>query len=86
MCNFSINFNGDAQSIINRAETAITNAGGSFERTSDTTGNFSIHTHAGIIVGNYTVVDQAFQIVITQKPFLVSCNRIEEELRRQIGG
>ena len=86
MCNFSIDFNGDAQIIINSADQAITNAGGHLTRDTQTTGSFILPTHAGTIRGNYAVTGNNFDIVITQKPFLVSCNRIEEELRKQING
>jgi hypothetical protein len=82
-CNISIDFHGDPDQLIRSAEHAISGAGGSFSGT-NSDGKFAINSPLGKISGTYTVLGQSFNISITDKPFLVSCNRIEEELRKQI--
>lgn len=82
-CNISIDFNGNPDELIRSAEQAISGAGGSFSG-SNSAGDFSINSPLGKVSGTYTVLGQSFNISITDKPFLVSCSRIEDELRKQI--
>jgi hypothetical protein len=82
-CNFSINFSSSAEALIQQASAAITNAGGNFN--GDTNGgDFSISTPVGKVAGAYTVSQQTIDFRITDKPFLLSCGRIEDELRKYI--
>ncbi len=82
-CNISIDFSGDPEQLIASAEQAISGAGGSFFG-NNSDGRFSIHSPLGKVSGTYMVEGQSFNISITDKPFLVSCGRIEDELRKQI--
>ena len=82
-CDISIDFNGDPDQLIRSAEHAISGAGGSFSGT-NSDGKFAINSPLGKVSGTYTVQGQSFNISITDKPFLVSCSKIEDELRRQI--
>jgi hypothetical protein len=82
-CNISIDFNGQPDELIRSAEQAISGAGGSFAG-NNSDGSFAINSPLGKVSGTYTVVGQSFNISITDKPFLVSCSRIEDELRKQI--
>lgn len=82
-CNMSIDFIGDPDQLIRSAEQAISGAGGSFSGT-NSDGKFAINSPLGKVSGSYTVLGQSFNISITDKPFLVSCSKIEDELRRQI--
>lgn len=82
-CNFTIDFNGNGEELIRTAEEAISGAGGSFSST-DSEGKFVIKSPLGKVSGTFIVLGQSFNITITDKPFLVSCDRIEEELRKQI--
>lgn len=79
-CNFSIPFTGTATELKTKAETAIKNKGGKF--TGDTNaGNFSLPTPLGEIVGTYTMNNASpIDIIITEKPLLVSCNKIQDTL------
>ena len=79
-CNFSINFSGSADALIQKARAAITNTGGNFDGDASS-GGFIISTPLGEVSGFYTVQDQIFQISIEDKPFLVSCNKIETTLK-----
>ena len=82
-CNFSINFTGSVEPLIAKASSAITGAGGSF--TGDTgSGQFYISTPVGKVAGSFSVVGQAISFSISDKPFLLGCGRIEEELRKYL--
>lgn len=82
-CNISINFNGSADQITKMAQQAISGEGGSFSG-DDAAGKFVIPSPLGKVEGSYLVDNQSFNINISDKPFLLSCNRIEEELRKYI--
>ncbi len=82
-CNITIDFNGDPDQLIMSAEQAISGAGGSFSG-NNSEGKFAINSPLGKVSGTYTVLGQSFNISIIDKPFLVSCSKIEDELRKQI--
>lgn len=79
-CNFSIDFSGSADSLVQKAQTAITNAGGQFNGDASS-GGFIISTPIGKVSGSYAVENQKFHINIEDKPFLVSCSKIESTLK-----
>ncbi len=79
MCQFNIPFSGDAESLIRRARQELLNAGGSFNGDS-TQGNFQAKTPLGSIAGSYVISGQEISISITDKPFFISCRRIQKEL------
>ncbi len=82
-CNFSIDFTGSAEPLIAKASSAISGAGGHF--TGDANGgNFHISTPIGKVSGSFSVVGQTIAFSITDKPFLLGCGRIEEELRKYV--
>ena len=83
-CNVNIDFNSSAEQLADQAKAAIIGAGGSFEGNAFS-GNFSIPTPLGKVTGSYTIMGQKISIDIMDKPFLVSCNRIETELRNYLG-
>lgn len=79
MCQFSIPFSGDSESLIQRAKQEIEKSGGSFA--GDTSqGNFETKTPIGSICGSYQINNQQISFSITKKPFLLSCSKIEKEL------
>ncbi len=79
MCQFNIPFSGDAESLIKRARQELSKAGGAFN--GDTgQGSFRVKTALGSIEGNYVIAGQLISISITDKPFFISCERIEKEL------
>jgi hypothetical protein len=79
MCQFSISFSGDPETLIQRVRQEIERARGTFSGDS-TQGNFGVKTGLGSIEGNYQIAGQAISITITDKPFFISCERIEKEL------
>lgn len=82
-CEINIDFNGQASEQIEKARTAILEANGEFEG-NDQSGSFSIPVLGSDIVGNYTITGSTFSIDITDKPLLISCRKIEEELREYL--
>jgi len=79
MCQFTIPFAADKESLINRAKQEIESSGGSFQGNS-TEGSFRAKTPVGAIEGSYLIEGQSISLGITKKPFLLSCKRIEKEL------
>ncbi|HEY0054591.1 MAG TPA: hypothetical protein VGB63_04470 [Pedobacter sp.] len=84
-CNFSINFHGSADDLVSKAQTAITNSRGKFNGDSSS-GAFIISTPVGEVSGSYAVEGQNFLIDIEDKPFLVSCSKIESTLTEYLRG
>ena len=80
MCQFSIPFAGDALSLTKRANGEITRIGGVF-RGDANSGIFRAKTPIGSVEGTYEVAGQEISLTISKKPFLLSCKRIEKELR-----
>ena len=79
MCQFSIPFAGDPESLMKRAKQEIENAGGAFNGDLNH-GSFQAKTPLGSIHGSFQVSGQAISLAIIKKPFLLSCKRIEKEL------
>jgi hypothetical protein len=81
-CSFSIPFDGDPGSLITTARTAITEAGGRFSG-DNASGEFSLSL-IGTLKGSYSVEGQSLNIVISKKPAILSCGRIEKELKKYL--
>jgi hypothetical protein len=79
MCQFDISFTGDPESLTTRAKQAIEKLGGTFTG-NVSQGQFRAKTAIGSIHGSYHLKGQQMSIVITKKPLLLSCGRIEKEL------
>ena len=79
-CNFSIPFEGTADEVKTKAETAIKNAGGVFTGNA-MAGSFSISTPLGEIKGSYTMNNASpINVEISDKPLFIPCNQIESKL------
>jgi hypothetical protein len=83
MCNFSIQFNSNADDLVSKAKNAITGAGGSLSGDA-AEGSFKMQTFMGEITGSYTTADQTIYVQISKKPMLVPCREIENQLRKYI--
>lgn len=84
-CNFNISFAQTAEELTARARKAISSGGGAFNGDA-TNGDFQMPTPVGAITGNYTINNSVIEITITDKPFFISCKRIQEELQKQLQG
>ncbi len=80
MCQFTIPFTGSGEELITRAKQEIENSGGTFAGDASY-GIFKVKTPVGTIEGSYSMAVTDISIAITKKPFLVSCRKIEKELR-----
>jgi len=81
-CSFSIPFSGPPQDIFNKAKAAVEKQGGTFSGDANS-GSFSIHVF-GTISGSYTVSGNQLNVVIEDKPSMISCGAIENVLKNQI--
>jgi hypothetical protein len=82
-CNFDIQFDESKEKLVERAKNGITSKGGTFEGNTEI-GMFSMPTPAGKVIASYTVNDNIISFEIIDKPFIVACNRIQDELRKRI--
>ena len=80
MCQFSLPLQGDPQSLLKRAENEIVRMGGAFNGDA-AQGSFRAKSPLGSIEGTYQVVGDQIALNITKKPFLLSCRKMEKELR-----
>lgn len=83
MCQFTIPFEGSSAEIVNRANSAITNSGGSFDVESPAHGTFSIPVPLSRVDGFYDIEGQSFNITITRRGIL-PCSTIEREIKERI--
>ena len=82
-CNFSINFSGSADAALGKARSAVEGQGGRFNG-DVSSGDFEVSVFGNTVAGTYTVLDNALNVNITDKPFLLPCNAIESYLKSQI--
>ena len=83
-CNFKIVFPGLAHEHIDTARQAIVKHGGTLDEKGDK-GVFEINIGIGKIAGNYKITGAEVEFNITNKPFIISCHRIEKEIRKYAG-
>jgi hypothetical protein len=78
-CQFSIQFSGSAEAILQKAKQAVTAQGGSFDGDLNT-GNFDVSLLSNRVAGSYIVSNQQLDLTITEKPMFIPCNAIESFL------
>jgi hypothetical protein len=83
-CQFSIEFSGGAEELLQKAKDGITRARGSFEGDASQ-GAFRVPTPLGEIKGMYAIEGSVIAITVSDKPMLLGCGRIESELRKFMG-
>ena len=82
-CNFSVTFSGSAANAIAKSKAEIEKQGGMFNG-DDNSGSFSVKV-LGTIAGTYTVSGSQINIVITNKPLLISCSQIASFMQGSLG-
>lgn len=82
-CTFNIPISGQVGDIVNKAKEAIQKTGGIFEG-DITAGKFAVPVMVGKIVGKYSVDAGLFKVEIIEKPFLVPCDMIEDQLKEYL--
>ena len=84
-CQFTIPIKSSLANINSSASIAITEASGTFTPT-ESGGTFVVPTFLGSIAGKFTLLAGNLNVTITDKPWLVSCGRIETELTSYLCG
>jgi len=82
-CKINVPFTGSAETILSKAKAAIESQNGIF-RGDENSGEFEVTVFSNTIKGNYSVIGKILYLVITDKPFFVTCSMIENILVKQI--
>ena len=82
-CNFTIPFTKSVTEILEKAKKTVESQGGNFTG-DENAGNFDVNIFGNTVVGSYAVNEQSLNIDISDKPFLVPCNMIENFLKSQL--
>ena len=82
-CSFTINFQGPATGLVDLIAQKVQGQGGVF-RGNDSAGNFDLSVLANRVTGSYTIDGQEISIVVTDKPFFVSCDQIKKFLQNNL--
>lgn len=82
-CNFNIEFTKSVAEILEKAKKTVEAQGGNFTG-DESAGNFDVSIFGNTVVGSYSVNGNSLNIDITDKPFLVPCNMIENFLKSQL--
>ena len=82
-CNFTIPFTKSVTEILAKAKKTVEAQSGNFTG-DENTGNFDVCIFGNTVIGSYAVQGQNLNIDITEKPFLVPCNMIENFLKSQL--
>lgn len=85
MCNFSINYPKPKEELVAQLKAAILAQSNAQFQGDQNAGIFGLTVMGFDIAGKYTIEGDDIEVNITDKPFLVSCNRIESELRKYLG-
>jgi hypothetical protein len=85
MCNFSINYPKPKDQLVSQLKAAILSQGNAQFEGDNTRGAFGFTAMGFDIAGNYDIIGDMINVNITDKPFLVSCSRIESEIRKYLG-
>lgn len=85
MCEFTILLPIQAADAVAKAKSAIEKNSGTFSG-DVSAGNFDISLPiVGTIKGEYTIDDSnQMTVVITKKPFMISCDRIQSEMEKYV--
>ncbi len=84
-CQFSLPITISADEVFTKASSAIQNSGGTISGSSSS-GTFSLPTPLGKIDGNFSIDAGTMNVIITDKPFFISCSLIEERLAGYVAG
>ena len=84
-CNFSIPIALSAADVVTSASVAIEANGGTFTAANNG-GTFTVPVPFGTVGGSFEVVSGSVNVVIDNKPFFVSCAKIQSTLSDYISG
>lgn len=78
-CNLTIDFSENVAGMIADLKLKVAGQGGAFNG-DETAGTISVPVFGSQISGSYTISGQQMDLIIDQKPFLISCNQIKNYL------
>lgn len=81
MCNFTIEYPKPKDEMIRQLQIAIESQTDGFFQGDTTTGMFSFTAKGFELAGNYHIEGDLVELNVTKKPWLLSCKRIESEIR-----
>ena len=79
-CSFTIDFEGSAEDLHLRAESAVRGRGGKLLG-DGRAGTFKLPTMVGPIAGSYEVAGQSVRFEVKRRPMMITCSQIEAKLR-----
>lgn len=82
-CNFTFEYTKPKTEMVSKLEAAILGQHGSFQG-DETSGVFSFSAVGLSFRGNYLIRGDQISVEVTDKPFLVSCSKIESEIKKYI--
>lgn len=82
-CQFTIAFSGEAETIVEKAKSAVVSQGGFFEGDTQQ-GKFSISLMSTTVTGTYNVEGDQLTMIITEKPIFLPCSAIEGYLSNKL--
>lgn len=82
-CQFTIAFSGEAETIVDKAKSAVESQGGFFEGDTEQ-GKFSISLMSTTVTGKYNVEGDQLTMIITEKPIFLPCSAIEGYLSNKL--
>lgn len=78
-CTFTLHFDSTADALFTAARAAVVGQGGTFAGTPQQ-GRAALPTEVGTIHWTYTVQGQNLRIDVTDKPWLVSCGDVQQQM------
>lgn len=84
-CAFTIEFSGNADALVRKAKAALDAAGGTLDGDARS-GDFAVKAGMISVSGSYQVEGTMMAVSITKKPVMLTCGRIEKEVRKYLLG
>ena len=79
-CDFNLKFQGSKRQLMESVQSEIQNANGTIFFQNDS-GNFIIPIPIGTIAGTFHFHDNQVLVEITDKPFVLTCSKIESKIK-----
>nr|WP_068890285.1 hypothetical protein [Pedobacter panaciterrae] len=84
MCNFSIEYPKPKNEMVDQLKAAIEGQTAGLFQGNTSAGAFSFSAKGFKLAGNYSITGDIVQVEVTDKPWLLSCRKIEAEIRKYL--
>lgn len=84
MCNFPIEYPRPKDEMVSQLKSAIESQTNGIFQGDTSAGSFSFTAKGFDLAGNYNISGDVIDVNITKKPWLLSCNKIESEIRKYL--